>query len=117
MWSRYILTGSHVSTDVNNDFERPGLSAVYFMYVTNHKHRSPKEGLQMLESHVSDKLSKRVNDDVWTELSFHLAKLRHASRNEKTTYEKVLNNLCSQLLELSDIRTRIGGHRISLQSL
>lgn len=39
------------------------------------------------------------------ELSFHMIRLRHASRNEATIYEKVLNDIYTQITELSDTRT------------
>lgn len=32
MWSRYVLTGSDVSTKANDVFEKPGLSILYGCY-------------------------------------------------------------------------------------
>lgn len=87
------------------------------MVVTIHSARSRKEALQMLESTFLNERAKRVNDDVCMELSFHLVKLRRASRNKQTTYSKVLTDLCTQISELSDIRTGKGVYRISWQSL
>lgn len=78
------------------------------MYVVITKARSPDEALRLLEDHFLDDRAKRINDDVWLEISFPLFKLKIGSKNEEVKHEKVLNEFCSQILEHADIRTGSG---------
>lgn len=54
-------------------------------------------------SHFLDNHAKRVNDDVWLELSFDLLKLKRAANNENIAHEKILNESYTQISELTNI--------------
>lgn len=63
------------------------------------------DAMQLFENHFLDDSAKRVNDDVWLELSLDLFKLKIASKNEKVNHKKVLNKIRRQISELANIRT------------
>lgn len=85
-----------------------GPALIHFMDVVIFKAEDPHEAIQMLECHFLDERAKRVNDDVWMELSFELVKSSRAAMNREITFEKVLNDLYAQISELADIRTGSG---------
>lgn len=46
----------------------------------------------------------RANDDVCMELSFHVVKQKCSSRKKPTLYKIIVNDLCTEISELSAIR-------------
>lgn len=61
------------------------------------------EALEMIEDHFEDDRNKRVNDNGWSEATFNYIKLSQPSINEEVTHEHILNELCAQILKLTDI--------------
>lgn len=57
------------------------------------KTTSPEDALKCLEVPFLDDQAKRVNDEVWPDLTFELVKAKRSLKNEDVTYRKVLNEL------------------------
>lgn len=74
------------------------------MDVVIHKAKNLDDALKMVKDLFFDDHAKRVHDYVYLELFFDLIKLNRGSRNEEVTHENFLNELFSQILEISDIR-------------
>lgn len=66
------------------------------------------DDIQMFESPFLNERTKRVNDDIFAELSFELVKSSRISRSLDRTYEVVLNALKTQILRLVDVQTLFG---------
>lgn len=66
------------------------------------------DALQLLEDQLLHNCAKRVNDDVWLELSFDLIKVGRVSNSDEVTHKNILSELCTPLSELDDIRTGLG---------
>lgn len=84
------------------------LALVYFFHIIIRTVIGFEHGLQLFEDTFLEECPKRVNDDVWSELSLDFIKLKPASKNEEVTHEKKLNGLCTQILKLAKIRTGSG---------
>lgn len=67
-----------------------------------------ERALFTLESHFLDMRARRVKNEVWDELTFLFVKQKRAYNQLSTTYEDVLKDLSTQIIELSDMR--IGSH-------
>lgn len=65
-----------------------------------------------MENHFLDEKAERVNDFVWLEQTFELAKSESVSRNEEATYKDVLSDLRSRISKLFDIRMSFGNFLI-----
>lgn len=92
-----------------------GPTSIYFMDMVISGSVTRERALQVRESHFLDDVVKRVNDDVWMELSFDLVKSSQAAGNLKVTYKKVLNALSSLIFELADIQ-RNSGHNANVMT-
>lgn len=69
-----------------------GPALVYFMDVVKHHASNVEDAIQMLEEHFLGERAKRVNDEVWLELSFEFVKSSRQIHGKDTTYEGVLND-------------------------
>jgi len=69
---------------------------------------SPEDAIQLLECHFLDDRAKRVNDEVWLELTFKFVKSKRIMLNKEVSHESVLNDLLNQVSELADMRTGSG---------
>lgn len=63
-----------------------------------------EESIEIMEFHYLDERAKRVEENVWLELTLELVKSRRASRNEAVICRKVRNDQCIQVSELAHIR-------------
>ena len=62
--------------------------------------------------HFLGNRAKRVNDEIWEELSYEFVKKKLSSENAPITHEAVLGHLLAQITDLSDIRTGPGSDNI-----
>lgn len=62
----------------------------------------------MLESHFLDDRAKRVNEGIWVEIKFDLVKSVRSFKDHNNCNESILNDLITQISDLSDIRTGSG---------
>lgn len=61
-----------------------------------------------MKNNFLNKRKKRINNDVWIELSFELSRLQYVVKNEDTSHKTILNDLCTKSFESSEIRTGSG---------
>lgn len=92
-----------MQTNLLND---PAL--VHFMDVIKMDATNRNDVIERMEDHFMNECANRVYDAVWMELGFEFIKLKRATNNEDISHEKSLKELCTQILELSDLRTGFG---------
>lgn len=66
------------------------------------------EVIDLLEAHFLGHRAKRVNDDVWDELSYQLVASKRKQEGKSATHEDILGDLLDQVADLADIRTGPG---------
>lgn len=71
--------------------KRPAL--LHFMHVVLDKAVFPNNAAHFLELHFLDDTAKRVKDEIWMEICLDSGKSVRPSRNQKVTYEAVLNDV------------------------
>jgi len=82
-----------------------GPALVYFMDVVENEAESASDAIERLESHFLGKRARRVNDEVWHDLSFENVLSKRAAASLDTSHENVLNDLLGRIAMLADIRT------------
>ena len=55
-----------------------------------------------------DDRAKRVNEEVWLELTFDFVKSKGENLNKEVTHEAIFNDLLNQISGLADMRTGSG---------
>ena len=73
--------------------------------------------IDLLEDHFLSQRAKRVNDDIWSEISYHSVKKRREKENKSVLHEYVLSDLIDQVKDLSDIRTGPGNDSILMAKI
>eukprot|EP00171_Calliarthron_tuberculosum_P022600 IDg22600t1 len=77
----------------------------YFMDYVKPKAKSAEDAIDRLEIHFLSNRAKRVNDEVWNELSFKFVKQKREFEKLPSTNEACLNDLLAQIGDLADMRT------------
>lgn len=94
-----------------------GSALVYFTDQIKSVVASADDAVHMLEIHFLGKRAKRVNDEIWHELSFDFVKKQRASRQQSNTFIDVLNDLIDQIINLSDMRTSAGSDDVIIEKV
>ncbi len=95
-----------------------GQAEIYFSKRIRPKVLSADETITALEKHFLDKRARRVNDEIWAELSFEFVKQKRLVDKLAARHEHVLNDLLRQIVELGDMRTsHIGEDDIMAKTL
>ena len=71
-----------------------------------------EEAIDILENHFLGQRARRVNDEIWSEISYEYVKKKSAAENKSSFHEAVLSELLTQITYLSDIRTGPGSDNI-----
>lgn len=85
---------------------------VYYMDRLKDSCKSADEAIENLEKHFLGQRAKRVNDEVWHELSFQFVKQSREMKGISISNDEVLNDLFVQITNLSDMRTGPGSDDI-----
>lgn len=81
---------------------------IYYMDHVKLNAKDIAEAIDMLENQFLGHRAKRVNDEVWNELSFDFVRKTRESKQMTITNEETLNDLFVQITNLSDMRTGPG---------
>ena len=84
----------------------------YFQDVVKDIAIGPDESIDLLEAHFLGDRAKRVNDEVWHELSFHYIKRRREQDGKTSSFESILDDLIIEIADLADIRTGPGSDAV-----
>lgn len=77
------------------------------MDIVESKAKSADETIQLFEKHYLRKRARRVNDEVWMQLSFDMIKAKRVSKSLGVSHESILIELLNETSELVDFRDGI----------
>eukprot|EP00171_Calliarthron_tuberculosum_P022068 IDg22068t1 len=84
----------------------------YFMDHVRPIAKSIEDAIERLENHFLSNRAKRVNDEIWNELSFQFIKQKREFEKLPKTNEICLNDLLAQIGDLADMRTGPGDEAV-----
>lgn len=84
----------------------------YFMDYVKPVAKSAEDAIDQMEAHFLSNRAKRVNDEIWNELSFKFVKKKREFDKLPSTNEECLNDLLSQIGDLADMRTSPGNDSV-----
>ena len=70
------------------------------------------EAIDLLEAHFLGHRARRVNDEIWDNLSYDFMMKKYGTENKTIRHEAVLKDLLCQIADLADIRTGPGSDTI-----
>ena len=82
-----------------------GQAAVFFDKAVLARESTAEDAISALESQFLDKRARRVNDAVWSELTFEFLRKKREVDNQSTRYQDILADLLTQISELGEMRT------------
>ena len=82
-----------------------GQAEVFFSKEIRSHARSPEDAVAALEKQFLDKRARRVNDAVWSELTFDFLRRKREADGQSTRYQAVLADLLTQISQLGEMRT------------
>ncbi len=89
----------------------------YFISHIKNTATNPENALQILESQVLGHRAKRVNNEVWNDLSSDFVKQSRSFKKLSSTNDDILSDLINQISDMSDMRTSPGSDEIIMGKL